>query len=674
MKFRTQKAQGIHALGTYGIGISTLPYRIVQEESQIGTYFNGLASEVGNFADLFARPCPENPAHGFVDSRKVTSIEEATAVWKEAVAADPMAEMILMPRVEAECNAIYAGNYLALGPGHDGATGGKNSFGLKVASGTFSPELITASRINVEGDEVPYVEVVYGTLPGRSDVTAYATQVRSGPRMAGSDNLIFTKGPITQVYIPTKQDENDLLHWKQQAIELAKIPDLVVWHPGGTPACHVAVHCAVNHINYLTFNPIDKSKNPPKIGDIFEDTTPDFRDPMMTRNGITAASVLQMPFTDALRVVLFGLHQSGLNLTPTGSRLLGAAAALCVRLSTAACLGELRHKSRKGAFFDYSRNVVLRRAWLDHFTSQKMMGTALKSFFEKRWKSGYGGHAWGVCAMRNMELADACLAAYREPSMVTIGDLTERLNVLVNTIHNGGWQFNKFANSSIMDHAAQSTPQFMLESGLGLYRALTCEVPNDSNWEKVRKTRALTEIRKRVNIDEIANKRQLMAMEKLGTNLDPEAFAKLQEEKAKVKAQEAEKLKQFEEKKNAKALASAYQLISDYGAPTQIQAYVHHGNSIHFQWKCSVSAPGTKGYFSADINANSPDLYHAAMSLVSNIPTTLPSYAASQSRYFKCDLDSQSTPEHIVAQDPHVGQVWIVSLLNLYKHYCLNNM
>jgi hypothetical protein len=668
MKFRTQKAQGIHALGIHGIGISTLPYRVVQEEAQVGPYFNGLASEIGFHADLFARPCPENPAHGFVDSRKVTSIDEALAVWKEAVAADPKAEMILMPRVEAECNAIYAGNYLALGPGHDGATGGKNSFGLKVTNGIFSPELITASRINVEGDEVPYVEVVYGTLPGRSDVTAYATQVRSGPRMAGSDNLIFTKGPITQIYIPTKQDEDDLLHWKQQAVELAKIPDLVVWHPGGTPACHVAVHCAVNHINYLTFNPNDKSKNPPKVGDIFEDITPDFRDPMVTRDGVMAASVLQMPFTDALRVVLFGLHQSGLNLTPTGSRLVGSAAALCIRLSTAACLGELRHKARKGGFFHHNRSIVLKKAWDDHFTSQKMMGAALKSFFEKRWNSGYGGHAWGVCAMRNMELADACLSVFKDPSMATVGDMTDRLNVLVNTIHNGGWQFNKFANQQIMDQAAQSTPTFMLESGLGLYRALTCEVPSDSKWSTVRKTRALTEIRKRVDIDEIARKRQLMAVEKLGGKLDPETYAKLQEEKAKVKAEQAAKMAAIMKQKEEGAALMAAQYATQFGNPTKIQAYLHKdGSNIHFQWVCANAAMNGKGYFSCDIHMENANLYYAAFNLIKDIDCELPSLAAgSNSKYFGCYLT-----DNVVSVNNEYGPISIVDMKYLWNLYAM---
>lgn len=640
MNYRTQKAQGIYALRQIGIGgVKSLPFRIIQSADDIEKGFQSLAENYG--PDLFARPCPENPAHGFVDSRRVISVDEAIQVFNEAVAADPQAEMILMPRVNAVCNAIYSGNYLAMGPGHDGATGGKDSFGFRVNQGTLSPNLIASSRINVAKDEVPYVEMVYGTI-GSGELAAYATQVRSGPRTSGDANLVFTTGTISQVYVPTQRDLDDLLWWKDKAVELAKIPGLLVWHPGGTPACHVAVHCAENHVNYLTYNPMTGDTNPPKAGEeLICPETPDLRDPREVRRGIIGATTLtDMSFIDALNAVLFGLHQSTINLTPLGSRLIGSASMLCVRLSTAACLGELRHRRRDGsnaAFFRKNRQYVLRKAWEDHFVAQKMMSLALKSFFETRWPSGYGGKRWGVCTMRNMQLADACLNVFKDPSMGSVKELSEALNILIHTVHNGGWQFNKFANPSVMDAASISSPGFILNSGYGVFRAMTAEPINEDRFMSIRKTRALTEIRKRVDIDQIAADALAAANEKLG-KLTPEQIAEKAEKSEKQQQALADMQAKYEEDKaKAQLIAeiAATDLISKYGVPGFIQAYANPNHGMfHIQFKYdNPSINPQKGYYSCNIAFDKSECDAADFM---GIQPTQNSLANSKAMYVSC--------------------------------------
>lgn len=646
MNYRTQKAQGVSVLGSMN-GVRTLPHRIIQSEAEVETRFAQLAHSLGGETDMFARPCPVTPRHGFVDSQPVRSIDEAKDIWRKAVDADPQAEMILMPRVDAICNAIYTGNYLALGPGHDGATGGKNSFGLRTAKGSFSPDLLNAAGIKIAEGHGPYVEVVYGTYPGCMEPVPFVTQLRDGPMTEGTEEFIPADMDILEVYHPVQSDFDDLLSWEKKAREMAGRKGLVVWHPQGNIACHMAIHCVINNITYLT------RETEPKVGDhiVGDELNLDLNDPNAMRDGLEIGSYLDMPFRDALSVSLFGLHQSNFNRTPIGSRLLGAAAAYCMRLSTAACLGELRHKRHKGSesFFHHDRNIVFKRAWTDMFTSQKMMGVALKSFFTTQWKSGYGGVAWGVCTMKNMELWDASLALHRSPSGETFKEVVARLNDSINTIHNNGWLFNKFASPQIMDSAASSSPDFVINSGLAIYRTLTAARPEESGWTKARKTRALTELRKRMDIDEIARKRTEHAVKKLAAHNNPELQKQLLAEQ---KAMMQEEMKAKEEA--AKDLAKKKAELA--GEVTDIQAYVSKPNGfIHFQWK-TANGITAKGYFSGDV-LNGDDLASSdTYEMLSENDHLFESFASgSASKYFKCHIKDGMVYDHdktpIVAMD-----------------------
>ena len=629
MKYRTQKAQGISVLDKFQ-GLNSLPYRIVQSELEVGNKFESLAMHLVS-PDIFARPCPVTPRHGFVDSQPVTSADQAMDIWRKARQADPEAEMILMPRVNATCNAIYTGNYLALGPGHDGATGGKESIGIRTAQGMFPPDLLSSAGIKIAEGHGPYVEVVYGTLPGSEMVLPYLTQLRDGPLTQGTEDYIPEDIDILEVYKPVESDFEDLLSWEKKACEMAGRKGLVVWHPEGNIACHMAIHCVINKVTYIT------SQKEPKVGDFLKADllSIDRSDPNAMREGLEIGSYLNLSFRQALEVLLFGLHQSNLNLNPTGSKLLGLSAALCMRLSTAACLGELRHKRHKGdsSFFSSDRHAVFNRAWQDMFMSQKMMGAALKSFFLSRWKSGYGGHAWGVCTMKTMELWDASLSLYRSPSKDSFNEVAKRLNDSVHTIHNGGWLFNKFANPDIMDAAAMSTPRFVINSGLSIFLALKGEKPEESGWSTARKTRALTEIRKKIDIDSIAQKKSEQAVIKLGKSADPELYAKLMLEKLE-KQIIAEKnalasAKEIEESNQELAKTKAEQA----GKITSLQGYaVKSGKYWHFQWK-SENCTLVKGYYSCDIPTNHPDLNLNTSIQAAKKSEYLDSYADSSSKY-----------------------------------------
>lgn len=493
--YRTQKARGLAFVDRIP-GTQTVPHRIIQSADEIPAAWSDVVL-TGGSQNLFARPCPERPRHGFVESRRVTSIDEALAVFMEAQAADPMAEMILMPQIQAVASAIYTPTTLAVGPGHDGATSGIGSFGFNLGFGSIEPEVLVGAGITTH----PYVEIVYGRVTPDMPMQAYAVQIRDGEVPDGVGDQVAIDTFVTNVVILPENNSEKMpeLEWEQYVKVLP--PGTVVYHPGGTSTSHYAVHCKLNGIPCIF-------SHQPKVGELLEKTKvgQDLTDPHAMRIGLEIGAVINLTYREALRVALFGLHQYATNSNPIGSKLQGIASSLLLRLSVAACLGELRHKRRwRGKeMISPKRSIVFEKAWGDMFGALKFMGPALKDFMETRWRSGFGGKAWGVSAMRSIQLSDACVALYRNPSIENAREVISRLNVATNTAHNNGWLFNKFAPAEYMDLAAESDPGLIIKTGPALYKAMTTPRPDYSGWDKARKNRGLTEIMKRLDVEEIA--------------------------------------------------------------------------------------------------------------------------------------------------------------------------
>ena len=107
---RTQKARGLlklreeHAANIYG-GY-TPQFALVQNEADldrlIHSWLAACDAETSTM-QMFCRPCPVRPRHGFVDSGPVNNPDEMRALWKEAQANDPQAEMLVMAPVAASC-------------------------------------------------------------------------------------------------------------------------------------------------------------------------------------------------------------------------------------------------------------------------------------------------------------------------------------------------------------------------------------------------------------------------------------------------------------------------------------------------------------------------------------------------------------------------------------------
>jgi len=476
---RTQKARGLlklreeHAANIYG-GY-TPQFALVQNEADldrlIHSWLAACDAETSTM-QMFCRPCPVRPRHGFVDSGPVNNPAEMRALWKEAQANDPQAEMLVMAPVAASCSAIYTPTSISFGPGNDGATAGSDSQIL--FHGPPSNDLYLERMVDGKGiaeGEVPYVEVVYD-----ESGKAHVVQVRSGPAISAEPDYIPHVVYPDNIVQPSGED---LIEWEQMAADWEE--GTVIYHPGGNRASHYAIHCVNNNIPYITtFEPV--------MGRRLEPT--EERAPIDTEQfykGIMSGTSLNIKFEDAVKLMLFGLHTSAMNSTPFSWKIAGMAAMQCLRLGSAACLGEYRHHQRGKRL---ARRQIFENAFSDFFGHQKRMVTAYRSFNFTRWRSGYGGPKWAECSHQNMFLWMEILEFMKEPTEERAKHTLDAFNRAVNVAHNGGWLFNKFANGTMMDEAAEGRPHFFVNAIPTVFRVAPTET-FEPGWARMRRPRVL---------------------------------------------------------------------------------------------------------------------------------------------------------------------------------------
>jgi hypothetical protein len=445
---KTQKAKGIAALRTFGPGlpeINTLDFKLVTKGEDIAE---------GKFAfPCFVRPCPLVPRHGFVDSRVANSLDEIKKIFKEARKADKSAELIVMPFIEADYNAVWTPGSLSIGPGNDGATAGKNSVAISVAPKPEPrAELLEAGGIT----DTAYFEFV--ALSG--DI--YATQIRNGPPIgSGAGDFIPKPVKVTDVI----EASGDLLVWEKK-LQSGLPEGTVVYQKGGTRADHYSIHCIINNV------PIVFSKKP-EVGETLK--------PSDEKEGFAAAGILEglhlgfrdeeIPYREAARFVIAVLHNSGY-FGKNESRLIGAAAALGVRLGLAACIGEARHKYDG----NLARHHVYKRAWRhDNLTvAIQNFNKVRAAFYKLSWPShSIGGKKWGECADATAILWNSIVAFLKEPEKKNIASIVASLNVIVNQAHNNGWWWNKFVTKQALDVGAHAPAAAALISQREIHGYLT---------------------------------------------------------------------------------------------------------------------------------------------------------------------------------------------------------
>ena len=437
---RTQKGIGWVALQ------EVYPGRVL-EINQIATEENHLS----NLSyPLFARPAPSKPRHGYIDSRVVKSVEEASALLKQVLADDPEGEVIFCPFLKSTWNMIWTPGSLVVGPGHDGATAGKRTITIPLAGvmpKEFTPEFLTCCRIGSE--EWPFVEAVWHKqLAHYMSQAAVLTQLRAGPKVSfGGD------------YIPHSVEVEEVVHadqtmfkdrdWEVLVGSLSGKEGVVIWHPNGARTDHFSIHAFTHRI------PILYGKNPPKIGDFLEQLEgqkEETFDPLAMLRGLQVGDRFKLISSgnrhntdSAVSFLLLALHNVTA-LTGAESKWIGLAAALMLRLGTTALTGESRHLPRPET--KPSRSTVYEKVFQFNLTRQRSRVNSLVNIFRYGYwpSSGYGGPKWANCGGALVGLFEAVRILARDSSPDSAAGVVRALNVAVNQAHNGGWWLNKFEN------------------------------------------------------------------------------------------------------------------------------------------------------------------------------------------------------------------------------------
>lgn len=464
---KTQKAKGIleglpyffakakfseHVIKEEG---ASYGYKLIDSEDAIDRYLKNLDCDYDSSRfPRFARPCPLNPAHGFVDSRRINNEKELRDLYKEVKEADPDGELILARAYhDVAKNFIFVDDgLLSVGNGNDGATNGTGSISFPVCPDKVSNKIKLKSGI--KEDQSVYMEGVYAKSHITSENYKWRlVQLRGGPEMVvGSPDFIPEAVTVKKVVRP----HDDLLAWAKE-VE-AFTPGTVVHGNGHTLASHAAVHCILHNVPFVT-------TFEPKVGNTLK-VTEDGPAPKICREdfrkGVHAAMKSDLYKMKSRKVLYFAfsvLHNwAYLRKSEHASWLLGAASASLSSLCTALVLGEYRHARsvRKP-----NRDTIYKRALNTEGIKQiPKLTESVRSFcFGNNWASGYGGIKWGVCNHYTIKLYREVSRMYNGKSLtVSDKDATKMMDVfnsLVNLVHNGGWWFNKIAEKPDMDFCSK---------------------------------------------------------------------------------------------------------------------------------------------------------------------------------------------------------------------------
>lgn len=408
-------------------------------------------------ASYFARPCPQTPQHGFVDSRKFEGPDALKQILRETLAADPNGEVMITPWIPSRLNAIWTPGGITIGAGHDGATSGRSTMTFPMIAAKAHPEWWWSSVYALRDAGVnypaqwPYIEAV---VSAGGNLTV--TQLRAGEPLAGSGpDYIPRTTLVEQVISPAGED---LLTWQSKMIALAGSTTLVVYHPGGSMLDHYAVHARINKIPLIT-------SFEPRVGDTLEPTTaaPPF-DPAKVLDGLVYADSVSLredaPRRAAAQLCLLGTHHA-LALTGENSWWVGVAAGFALRLGTIALKGEARHWNDKHPerweLYDQvaNRSIASNRAALRGLINLFRYG---------KWNSSMGGHKWAQCGAALAPLFEAVGDLVRDPSQDTVEELIGALHVVINQAHNNGWWFNKFMDEDAFDKINRGDPEVALKA------------------------------------------------------------------------------------------------------------------------------------------------------------------------------------------------------------------
>ena len=470
-KARSQKASGLTAIRALALPLP--PYALIQEAKTVNHSASSKDLEQLNNmgSDIFFRPCPTKPRHGFVNSRVIPQSDRLTGLHKladEILAAGEPVEIIAMPRIDALASAVWTQDSLTIGPGHDGATAGRN---CQILTMPMPPKWISYLRsiLKPAFDEDVFLEVVWGKPQDIDEYTQaiqpWVVQARIGPKVPkGAGNYVPKETTIKLVMNPNSYT------WQQWERMCPKFKEGTVVHiPNGSRTCHPAIHAIINKV------PIVFDLQKPKVGTVLEPTKAVEKPKLcyeQARRGFFDG--LQEPIS-----VCYGLaaaHSYGaIDFTsPIQASAWGRGIGRLVKAAIAVVGGEARYaKHREVVIFGPNRPSWLKthqgQVRDDVYSEVAEWGTDLLSRHAHYWwfchslkksTGGYSGPRWTKAASLALRIGNY-FTLPKSKLEANWSRLASCTNSLAVAVHNGGALFNKFHDTDYLNRIAKTPGLFI---------------------------------------------------------------------------------------------------------------------------------------------------------------------------------------------------------------------
>lgn len=453
---------------------------------------------------MFARPCPVTPRHGFVDSRPVSTLEEAEKLYTEEVLPqDSDAELLLVPALSGKFSAVATNMGVTWGLGNDGVTGGGASVSIPT---TFAARVnwneMLSRRAHVPGlmrEDIPdvgYVELV------EDNGVMRAVQVRNGPEQPATLDFIPRNEFVTR-RLDSPVGYN-LLEWEQyltdQITNNGGKPDgLVICTHQMSLASHYAVHAIQLGITFLSTRTAKAGDEMVPIpGAAPRLNHQDLRDLKKLIVKAEGEDFLCDDSSDEHKScraryaasTAFGTVHSmtSWDNSPHLMRLRAYSLVTLSRLIMAACAGEMRHWPRRVQSHVKMKTdlpivldaIRIAKSWTEdeQCTTEPMidredvytvaikpmslgkiakhLGNMAEDFDARNWgsNSNFGGSNWQAVAQAGHRMTQAIIQFKKAPSAASWKEVVLAANNAIHQVHNGGKVFNKWISDTHMTHAA----------------------------------------------------------------------------------------------------------------------------------------------------------------------------------------------------------------------------
>lgn len=481
LKVNTQKANGVLYVSAMQNKLSReLPniHHILHIPFKAGQQF---AKNSFNFP-VFARPCPLNPRHGFVDSTICKDYLELNKLSNDTLTADNDSEILVTKPVNCSYNIIFNDGNITFGEGNDGATSGKNCKYFYVNKDSIGDILnLKNTKLIAEG-EAPFYEFVVD-----KNETVYLVQIRSAPITPKAKDFIPSRVEVRNII----KAEGNLLEWEQR-LKTIDPANTVIDHTDGSLSSHYAIHAIINKIPiFTTYLPaIGDIVEPTVVNqDITEEDKKEFFEGFV--NGFSSKlKIKEDPaahFRIIIQTALATLHNYSSLAMMKDYRLLGLVLGLFSKVTFATSAGESRFSrglNEVKYFSDYyskmkfsvaaARQPIYNLVFSNDVDFVKYVAReSLKTFSYLKWGGSYGGPKWKSCTLSAIELFNACVNR-------DIKNVVELFNKVINEEHNGGKYLNKCIRVDEFDQAAIDSSKYTINR-LANIIDLIYKVSNDKN-------------------------------------------------------------------------------------------------------------------------------------------------------------------------------------------------